>query len=254
MPAAVAQHIISASVWETAPVGSRPLVLLIHVLGAVAATETDSPVESSTTEDCPEGIGTASPKKLIKQMEQSALQHVKQAPAKDFEIRIDQEDIVPTLLRSVVLLLKIADLTPLLAATEDASALLWRAIEALARNLTAYTKPSTTAQQQQLGLVLVQLILRMLGQTEGIWQAFRSTSCFQIMTSLVAWHPTQSIALSAICTKGNNASVNTSKVAYSLHVTYTPHACQQHWHCSTDSQSLPSTHVPPKFLVQISAA
>ena len=198
----------------------------MHVLGAVAATETDSPVESGTTQDCPAGISTASPVDLIKQMKHMALQHVKEDPGKEFE-NFDQEDIVPALLCSDVLLLKVADLTRCLPATDDASALLWRATEALARNLMTYTDSSTESataqqQQQQLGLALVQLILHMLGHTQGIWRGFRSASCFQIMTSLVAWPPTQSTALSAICTKGNDASMDVSMVTYDLHVIYIP--------------------------------
>ena len=139
LPAAVALHTVTASALETAPAASRPLVMLIHVLGAVAGTKPNTPVDFATQHfKFPEGRGTASPTsfeslKLETEMKQLALQKFKEDSNTEFSV--DQQDVVPVLMRSAILLLKVADLTPLLSTTEDASNLLWLSIAGLGKSL-----------------------------------------------------------------------------------------------------------------------
>lgn len=235
LPAAFAQHDMTASALGTVPAASRALVLLIHALGAVGGTKIDTPLGSSATQHHPElpctdflGLEIA--------MKQLALQ-LKDDPAKQYAVNLEQQEIVPVLMCAVSLLLKVADLTPVLSTTEDASVQLWMAIQALARSLKAYTDPpmesrdhqtqGILAHQQQLALIIVQLMLRMLQNIPGIWEACRSsrvTCCFRVLTYLVAWSPTQATALSAICTKANARSLHTilSLCTTQSHTSYTP--------------------------------
>ena len=186
LPAAVAQHTLTASALETAPAASRPLILLIHALGAVAANMLSS-----------FDRGTGSPTEFLKldsEMKQLALRHVKEDPGQE-------QDATLPLMRCASLLLKVADMTPPTAAAH-ASPTMWMAIDSIATlfakhvsppaastNQRQYGSSSQQQQHQQLALVLVQLILSILRSSQDkpsqdVWQTARSArviTCFDLL-------------------------------------------------------------------------
>lgn len=224
LPAAVAEHTLTASALEAAPTASRPLILLIRALGAVAANIL-SPLKD----------GTASPADFLKldsEMKRSALQHVEEDSGKE-------QNAVPALMRCAILLLKIADLTPPEATAREHSAI-WMAVDGVAISFAEHVSAASTnpqihggssRHQQQLALVLVQLILHILRSSQNrpnqdIWQTAKSArakTCFALLHCLVAWPPTQSTAISATYTKGKPLQVKCkAPVTVSCHLATGP--------------------------------
>lgn len=200
LPASAALPTLTAAAVESA--ASRPLVLLIHALGTVAVSRQAAVVP---------GLRNLW---LEVEMKQLALQH---PSGKQHGTSPEQQDDVTVLMRCAILLLKLADLTPAKAA-EDASAALWLAIGRLvdafgdhddaATASVCQATPASASAQQQLTLVLVQLILRILQHNQGIWQASGNTvsgsmRCFQLLCCLVDMPATQSLAIPLICSKGD---------------------------------------------------
>lgn len=239
LPAAVAEPTLTTAAVETAPAASRPLVLLIHALGTVAASMQAAIVP---------GLRNL---RLEDEMKQLALQHLSEHDGREHVVMPDQRDAVPALVRCAILLLKLADLTPARAA-EDVSVALWMAIAGVVRAFReqwGFTEPPSasqccasqgSAEQQQPTLVLVQLILRMLRDSQGRWQTSESGSeqCFQLLSCLVAQPATLSTAIPAIYTKGN-------VTALTLVPTLSCHssgwlAQQYRWYCSRHAKHLPA--------------
>lgn len=231
-PAPVAQHTVTASALGPALAARQHLVLLIHALGTVAGNHTV--VGSSAMQHGPELPGTAPPTDFVNlEVAMKALRVFGENPEPAVMIDLNQQDVVPVLMRSVILCLKVTDLTPQSSTIPDASVLLWFAIEELGRSLKDHTDSFTasgyqpthdsSAQQQQLGLILVQLIQHIIRHDQGIWEAGRLTRvdpCFQLLTCLVNWPYTQSSALSAIRTRGN-----ASEYQCTQNITYMPLTC-----------------------------
>lgn len=223
MPAAITLHTMTAAALETAPAASRPLILLVHVLGAVAfsidSAARRSPVGISSAPYC-----TSDFLKMEIKMKQMALLCLQHNLGKEQTGMTDYQGVMPALMRSAILLFKLADLTPTLSTREDLSDALRMAVSGVVKRSksasTAEQEPGSSPEQHQLGLVLVQLIVRMLRQDQDIWQATRSIrakTCVQLLTCLVAWSPTRSTAVSATCTKGNaNAMTEDRELPFRL--------------------------------------
>ena len=235
-PAPVAQHTMTASALGPALAARQHLVFLIHALGTVAGNH--AVAGSSAMQHDPELPGTASPSDFMKlDVVMKALQVFGENPEPEsiFDIDLNQQDVVPVLMRSVILFLKVTDLTPQSPTIQDASVLLWCAIEALAKSLKDHTDSCTASgyqptqdsstQQQQLGLILVQLILHIVRYDQGMWEADRLAKvdrCFQLLTCLVNWPYTQSSALVALRTKGNTSEYQRAQTVTSMPLTYLP--------------------------------
>ena len=187
---------------DTASAASRPLVLLIHALGTVAASRQQQVALHP-------GLRYV---RLEAEMKHLAVQSSQDKPSKDNAVNLDQSAMNP-LLRCAILLLKLVDLTPAGAAT-DARAALWLTIFCLLTGFQGHMHsdsatdsgydqpPGSASEQQQLTQILVQLILRMLQHSQRLLQ-LGATICFQLLACLVGTPATQPTALPAMCTKGN---------------------------------------------------
>lgn len=200
LPAAVTQPTLTAAALETVPVFSRPLVALIISLSAAARTDL-SKLEMAVEIDGIRG--------------------------KELDAMTNQQDAVPALMRSAILLLKLADLTPTTKGGQCAAYTLESVIDGVVSAFGGHVDAAAASinskhemqgsppQQQQLGVVLVQLTMctlrHMLSHSPDkpgqdschTAKTARPITCFKLLGLLVAWPPTQSITTSAICSKGN---------------------------------------------------
>ena len=209
LPASVAQPTLTAAAVETASAASRPLVLLIHALGTVAASRQ---LQAAIVP----GLRNL---QLEAEMEHLAVQSLQQEPSKEHAIKLDQSPVT-ALMRCAILLLKLVDLTPARAA-EDATGALWMTIARVRSGLWDHMltdsaadvandqPPGIASEQQHLIQVLVQLVLRMLLHSPALWQTLQSgaMTCFQLLNCLLTKPATQSTVVPAICTEGNVALV-----------------------------------------------
>ena len=230
LPASAAQPSLTAVAVESASAASRPLVLLIHALGTVAVSRQAAVVP---------GLRNL---RLEVEMKQLALQH---PSGTEHGITSEQQDDLTVLMRCAILLLKLADLTPAKAA-EDASVALWlaigRLVDAFGDHGDAPTASvcqptqASASEQQQLTLVLVQLVLRILQHNQGIWQTSGTTApgsvrCFQLLCCLVDMPATQSTAIPPICSKGNVSLILPLTVScYSSSASALQYRLHSKWH------------------------
>lgn len=114
LPASAAQSTLTAAAMESASAASRPLVLLIHALGAVAVSRETAVVPGLCN------LQLEAEMKELALQQSSGNEHIVSPELK-------QQDDLTALIRCAILLLKLADLTPAKPA-EDASVALWLAI------------------------------------------------------------------------------------------------------------------------------
>lgn len=212
LSSSVAQSTLKAAAVETASAASRPLILLIHALGTLAASRQQQAALIP-------GLRNV---RLEAEMRRLAVQPSQDEPNKENVGKLDQSAMT-ALLRCAILLLKLVDLKPARAAA-DAHAALWMTIPCLLMGLREHMQadsatdsvydqpPGSASEQQQLVRVLVQLVLRMIAhsQSQGLLQS-GAMVFFQLLMCLMGTPATQPTALSAMCTKGNDVSTTYSE-------------------------------------------